>query len=77
MSKWEYAILTEVWVTEPMTTRFDVQIPDGSPIPDLRGKTLGEVLSMMGNDGWEAVNLDAETVENGSITKYLFKRPKE
>lgn len=76
MKKWEYCLLTEVWITNPYSTKIDIEFPDPTQHPDFdtEGMKLVEAINHLGGEGWEAVTLDAETVENGTVTKVLFKR---
>lgn len=75
MKKWEYCLLTEVWVSNPYSTKIDVEYPDPTRQPEFtEGMKLVEAVNHLGSEGWEAVTLDAETVENGTVTKVLFKR---
>lgn len=76
MKKWEYCLLTEVWVSNPYSTKLDVEFPDPNQQPDfvIEGMKLVEAINRLGSEGWEVVTLDAETVENGTVTKVLFKR---
>jgi hypothetical protein len=76
MKKWEYCLLTEIWITEPYSTSFKLEYADPATPTDFitEGMTLVEVLAHLGQDGWEAVNMDAESVENGAVTKILLKR---
>ncbi len=76
MKTWEYCLLTEVWINDPYSTRLEVQYPDPTESADFLtdGMSLTIALNRLGAQGWEAVNLDAETVENGTVTKVLLKR---
>lgn len=76
MKKWEYCLVTEVWITNPYSTKFDIEFADPAAIPDFvtEGMTLATVINHLGGEGWEAVNMDTESVENGAVTKILFKR---
>jgi hypothetical protein len=76
MKTWEYCVLTEVWVTNPYSTKFEIEFPDPTQVADFisEGMRLVDVLNHMGLLGWEAINLDSETVENGTVTKVFFKR---
>lgn len=76
MKKYEYCLLTEVWVSNPYSTKIDVEYPDPAVQPEFisEGMKLVEAINHLGAEGWEAVSLDAETVENGTVTKVLFKR---
>jgi len=76
MKTWEYCMLSEIWITNPFSTKLEVHFPDPAEQADFlaEGMKLTDAINHLGRMGWEAVNLDAESVENGTITKVLFKR---
>lgn len=76
MKVWEYCLLTEVWITTPYSTRLTAEFKDPAQDTEFltEGMKLVEAINYLGNAGWEVVTLDAETVENGTVTKVLFKR---
>lgn len=76
MKTWEYCLLSEIWITTPFSTKMEVHFPDPVEQADFltEGMKLTDAINHLGSQGWEAVNLDAESVENGTITKVLFKR---
>jgi hypothetical protein len=76
MKKYEYCLLTEVWISNPYSTKIDIEYPDPGQQAEFisEGMKLVEAINHLGADGWDAVTLDSETVENGTVTKVLFKR---
>jgi hypothetical protein len=76
MKRWEYCLLTEVWVTNPYATKIEIEYPSPATQAEFltEGMKLVEAINHLGAEGWQAVTLDSETVENGSVTKVLFRR---
>lgn len=76
MKNWEYCLLTEVWISDPYSTRLHIEFPNPADDADflVEGMKLINAINKLGEAGWEAVTFDNETVEKGAVTKVLFKR---
>ena len=83
--KWQYLSARFTFKGRGITQEFQILDVDGERLQTY-GKdnpqfvnTLTEFLKAVGEDGWEAVNLDAANSADGSTKEYfiLFKRPKE
>ncbi|MFN2195199.1 MAG: hypothetical protein ACK2UW_03650 [Anaerolineales bacterium] len=76
MKPWEYCLLTEIWISDPYSTRLQIEFPNPADDADflVEGLKLVDAMNKLGEAGWEAVTFDNETVEHGTVTKVLFKR---